>query len=356
MESSYYCISKQSFIDLLDRLAKHYSVYVPYRKNETLSFGKLDPEQETSIEIGQIRQSQPLKSFLNQALEKVMVRDPRSEKQGKKTVVVGVKACDLVSLRIQDYVFKEGDYKDPFYIEERESTVIIASDCADPKETCFCVAMNGKPYPEKEFDINLSLLKSVSKESYLVEVATEKGTRILNEFRSFFTPGDSSHIKFRDELRRKVTAQIEQFLQKRSTQRASALGGIMKKQFGNIELWSDNASTCVECGACNLVCPTCHCFLLSDQKVGGVPERLKAWDSCLYKTFARVAGGANPRKHLWERLRNRFDKKFGFFAEVLNTFACTGCGRCIEACPGDIDIREVLKGLVTGTWAKPPHL
>jgi len=74
------------------------------------------------------------------------------------------------------------------------------------------------------------------------------------------------------------------------------------------------------------------------------------------RSFARVAGDHNPRKHLHERLRNRFDKKFEFFPQVMAYTACTGCGRCIEACPGDIDIREVLKGLVAGiSWNKPPH-
>ena len=108
-------------------------------------------------------------------------------------------------------------------------------------------------------------------------------------------------------------------------------------------LWDDFASTCVECGGCNVICPTCHCFLLVDQSSGDKYQRLKVWDSCLMKRFARVAGGANPRKHLSERLRNRFVKKFNFFPEILNMYACTGCGRCIETCPGDIDIREVLK-------------
>ena len=62
--------------------------------------------------------------------------------------------------------------------------------------------------------------------------------------------------------------------------------------------------------------------------------------------MTRVAGGANPRRYLYERLRNRFDKKFEFFPNVLGVTGCTGCGRCIEACPGKIDIREVLKKAV----------
>jgi ferredoxin len=103
------------------------------------------------------------------------------------------------------------------------------------------------------------------------------------------------------------------------------------------------------------VCPTCHCFLLFDEKRAQKAIRGRMWDACLYKSFARVAGGANPRKHLHERMRNRFEKKFDFFPSTIGKFACTGCGRCIDACAGDIDIREVLKGLVNGKWNKPPH-
>jgi hypothetical protein len=112
-------------------------------------------------------------------------------------------------------------------------------------------------------------------------------------------------------------------------------------------LWDEFAADCVECGACNFCCCTCHCFLLADGLSGdNTPSRVKAWDSCLYRNFARVAGGANPRSHRAERLYNRFDKKFNYFPEVLGTYACDGCGRCTEACTGKIDIREVLKRAV----------
>jgi Fe-S oxidoreductase len=86
--------------------------------------------------------------------------------------------------------------------------------------------------------------------------------------------------------------------------------------------------------------------VLTDQQVGEQLCRFREWDACMLKDFARVAGGGNPRPQLWMRLRNRFEKKFDFFPQVADVYACTGCGRCISACPAQIDIRHVLKRLV----------
>ncbi|MFH1996437.1 MAG: 4Fe-4S dicluster domain-containing protein [Candidatus Omnitrophota bacterium] len=347
-------ITRKNLIDLLERLSKDNDVFVPYRSNDAFYFDAFDLARAASIEIGGVRQSQPLKTFLNHAREKVIGASPESASK-RENIIVGVKACDLASLKIQDYVFKEGDFKDPFYIDSRERLIIITSDCTEPKETCFCIALDGKPYPERGFDINLSPLTTRDSDSFLVEAATDRGRKIVDDYKTFFTESDDGKRALVNDLRNDSTEKVNTFIQERGFQKKGPLNDSVKKGFGNDTFWDEMASTCVECGACNLVCPTCHCFLLFDQKNEKSVERLRVWDSCLYKSFARVAGNANPRKHLRERLRNRIDKKFGFFPEVLDTYACTGCGRCVEACPGKIDIREILKGLVNGTWSKPPH-
>jgi len=107
--------------------------------------------------------------------------------------------------------------------------------------------------------------------------------------------------------------------------------------------WARNVETCVECGACLFICPTCQCFLLYDQKAGDRFKRLKMWDSCVYKNFARVAGDANPREGLIDRFRHRYYHKLDYFPKTYGFEGCTGCGRCIVACPGEIDMRKVLK-------------
>ncbi len=349
MKNKLYTISKKDLFDLFSRLASVSRVVVPYIKGERLYFADFDPEKEDSIELGGIRQSEPVKSFFSRARENVAGAD---NTRPKPLILAGVKACDLAGFNVQDSVFLGGDVVDPIYAANRENTTIISTDCTFAKETCFCIAIEGVPYPTENFDMNLSIMDN----NMLVEVATPKGEAIVSGYRMFFKDAGMRHAEIRDSNRNIVTAEVKYFIDKRGTPDSSKIKGAVKDKYNLQELWQDAASTCVECGACNLACPTCHCFLLSDEKRGVHPIRNRMWDACLYKSFARVAGGANPRKHLYERMRNRFEKKFEFFPKAIGKLACTGCGRCIDACIGDIDIREVLKGVVNGKWEKPPHV
>jgi ferredoxin len=71
-------------------------------------------------------------------------------------------------------------------------------------------------------------------------------------------------------------------------------------------------------------------------------ERLRCWDACTSPAYRRIAGGHDPRSEKGQRLRNRFFCKFYVYPERLGLLGCTGCGRCIDACPVNIDITEVL--------------
>jgi len=348
MQDRLYSITKKDLFDLFGRLGAGHRVVVPYSKGERLYFDDFDPAREDLIELGGVRQTQPLKSFLNRAREDVLA----SGQDGSKPLVVaGVKGCDLSGLKLQDYVFLEGEAEDPFYAVNRRRTLLISCDCTYAKETCFCAAMEGSPYPRANFDIGLSPIDNY----FLVEIGSAKGSDLVASFRTFFKSPSHQSPAIRNANRDRVSKQVRGFIDRRGTPDTSQIKGAVKRSYDAAAFWQDMASTCVECGCCNLVCPTCHCFLLFDEGLRAAPRRFKAWDACLYGTFARVAGGHNPRRHLYERMRNRFDKKFAFFPEALGYLACTGCGRCIEGCAGDIDIREALKGLVSGKWNKPPH-
>ena len=177
----------------------------------------------------------------------------------------------------------------------------------------------------------------------MVEVGSERGKQLLKKAENLLSAADDAILKERDRNRQKLHKKVCEQTEKLGLTCGADLRQAVEKSQGK-KMWDEFAENCVECGACNLICCTCHCFMLADGKgKNNVNARIKIWDSCLYRNFAAVAGGANPRRHRAERLHNRFDKKFSFFPEVLGIYACDGCGRCVEACTGKIDIREVLK-------------
>jgi len=109
------------------------------------------------------------------------------------------------------------------------------------------------------------------------------------------------------------------------------------------EIWKKYSSKCVSCGACSAICPTCTCFLLIDRP--GF-EKVKQLDTCQYPAFERVAGGEDPLKELSIRFKNRYMCKYVWKPERLNAIACTGCGRCIEACISKINKNELIMELI----------
>ncbi len=111
---------------------------------------------------------------------------------------------------------------------------------------------------------------------------------------------------------------------------------------------TNSAERCLSCRVCAYVCPTCRCFDLRDEALPSDNgheryERIRSWDSCAGDTYRRIAGGHNPRAARGERMRNRFFCKFYYYPQQYGLAACTGCGRCIDACPVNIDITEVLQ-------------
>jgi ferredoxin len=339
--SAEYFISQDGWEKFLDALKEDYEVFVPVKKGERIFYQRY-AELSGEMAVGEARPFEPLKSFFFPAREKVASGfSPGLPRSGEKPrAIVGVKACDLRGFKIQDYVFLDHDYRDPFYARAREENLIIAADCTAPLSTCFCLALDVKPFPGENFDLGLSEVAG----GFTVTAASEKGAGLVGKNRELFEPATEGQIKEREEKRAAVISKVRENISREEVPHQDSLAGVIAKNY-EADLWAEEAMTCVECGACNTICPTCHCFLLYDEKDGEKMARLRIWDSCLLKPFARVAGGANPRPHLRERLRNRFEKKFDFFPRVAEVYACTGCGRCIAACPGKIDIRRILKRL-----------
>lgn len=298
--------------------------------------------EPTPVSPGRYRAVQSLKPLLFEARLDVggylggKVGEARPA--GGPQAVIGAKACDIQALKVLDFVFA-GDVPDPFYAANRERTLVISADCTAFKEVCFCTLVGGKPYPEGGYDLNLSPVEG----GYVVRAGSPRGRALMQEAGGLFVQPTPAQREEAAAGRARLTAQLEEHQRALGYQWGGKTKELMERVYES-DVWGKEAERCVECGACNFVCPTCHCFLLSDHGRERF-RRARNWDACQYKGFARVGGGANPRPELYQRLRNRYEKKFHFCPVVIGVSGCTGCGRCVEACIGKIDMREVLKHL-----------
>lgn len=325
-------------MDFLDEISKKYALYVPLDIDGIIHFDEFNPAKKQSISLDGLHATEPLKSFFFPALEILGTYFPSKEKNnnllGKPVAIAGIKSYDIESLYLFDKVFGEGEFLDPTYVEKRKNTLLIASDCTSLAETCFSPLVGVKLYPERLFDIALARVKG----GYVAEIGSEKGNEIIREVENLFVIAPLDKIAERDMNRARLQKEAEQRCKE---YKLSVPYEILSRKEVDSSIWLDATKTCVECGACVLVCPTCYCFLISDTKDKDGYKRIRAWDTCQYKGFARVAGGANPRPRLAERLRHRYLHKFDYLKESYDLYACTGCGRCIQACMGKIDMRKV---------------
>ncbi len=114
----------------------------------------------------------------------------------------------------------------------------------------------------------------------------------------------------------------------------------------NAPFWEDVGFSCINCGTCTFLCPTCWCFDIQDEVQGNQGDRIRNWDSCMFPLFTLHGSGHNPRDQKFKRVRQRFMHKIKYYVDKYeNGPQCSGCGRCVKHCPVNIDIREVF-GLV----------
>jgi len=329
-----YFIQGKNFLGLLKNLKEDYEVIIPH--GETDYFWK---SFENDFIFNKYRAITSIRQFFFAAKRTVGKYFNKLQKEKRPYCIVGAKACDLFSLNIQDYVFLS-EPQDLDYRLNRENNLIISGDCIDFKEVCFCVLLDILPYPVKFFDLNISPIDN----GYIVDVGSEKGEKIVLENKDLFEDVDKNKILEIDSRRKKTIERLFSHLRSQNLPKKDSLYNLIKNNY-QANVWQKEALKCVECGACIMNCPTCHCFLLFDSKLEKDYLRAISWDGCQYKNFTKVAGGANPLKFRSYRLRNRYIKKFEFFYEKLNLYACTGCGRCIDSCIVKIDLREIFKEL-----------
>lgn len=332
-------IQIEDFIRFLKEISiENFEVYVPVKNNQeqedNISFQKLSEDTECIV-LDKYRALDPTKLFLYPPVEQLT---PLVE-HNKKRIICGIKNCDLSAIDVLDSALINDDFVDPNYKRWREITYIISADCNEVLPTCHCLMVNKNPYPDTGFDLNLSRID----DKFLVTVASDKGKELERLIEQKLSPAmESKDIEKKvADNRKEMIEKVREINKKFSFDRKYEPIDENKAR----ELWADVSENCIECGGCTNICPTCYCILLNDETKSDEFRKIRTWDSCQYYGYAKVAGGATPRPNLWERFRHRYQTKFIRIPNTFDRMGCTGCGRCISVCPGEIDIREVVQKL-----------
>ncbi len=248
---------------------------------------------------------------------------------------IGVRACELQAIAVQDRVFLGGPYQEPHYKARRQGAFILAVNCTEPGGTCFCASMRTGPRVGPGFDLALTELEEV----FLVEVGSEVGRQVLAGLD--WRPAGAFEL----QAARQAMAEAEQRMGRRME--TSDLPNLL---YQNLEhpRWDEVAQRCLSCTNCTQVCPTCFCSDvvevsdLTGQKTG----RVRVWDSCFSLEFSHVHGG-NIRPATRSRYRQWLTHKLASWIDQFGVSGCVGCGRCITWCPVGIDITEEVNAIRT---------
>jgi len=255
------------------------------------------------------------------------------------SLLAGVKACDVKALELLDRALINQDFVDPAYQAWRERTTVLSFDCTDAAPTCHCTLVGGRPYAETGFDANAAR----SGDHFFLSAGTAKGRLLLDLIREHVRVDDASdRIPEAVKARRiEMTARVE--AQNAAFERS---GDYDRLRVSPAEAWAEESRTCVGCGACTHICPTCYCLILNDESQAAEFLKVRSYDSCQWHGYARVASGASPRPRMDERFRHRYLCKLVTMKKEFGSLGCTGCGRCTEACPGGIDFRSAVRRLM----------
>ena len=332
-------IKKDTLAGIAKKMAGDVLVLAPIKKEDNVLFSLLEKDGE------------PFFAYLNSKNAPKNVFFPHTEALMKFTrtpkgmvfssevnasdaqVLFGVRPCDAHSFALLDKLFDQEKYQDAYYVAKRQNTTVIAIACVKPPyASCFCTSVDGEPVGSEGTDILLTDIGG----DYLVEFVTPKGEKLAKYF------GETKADAAADARKNDIAAKAKEAIKSKIP--AHEVKPILDNNFDN-PFWNTIHGKCLACGTCTYMCPTCHCFDISDEVKGADGVRIRSWDSCMFPMFTKETSGHNPRPSQKERWRQRTMHKFKYYVDNFNAIACVGCGRCVMSCPVNIDIRKIVEDI-----------
>jgi sulfhydrogenase subunit beta (sulfur reductase) len=250
---------------------------------------------------------------------------------------LGVRACDLAAVQVQDRVFIKGPYREPLYQARRETAFVVAVNCTRSGGTCFCASLGTGPKATAGFDLALTEILEDGRHFFVGEVGSRRGAEVLGALRH--RPATAQEVAGAEQLLAGAAS---------SQTRALITAGLKDFLYNNYENphWDEVAKRCLTCGNCAVTCPTCFCHSYRDSLsvTGEVAERRRHWEVCFSVEHSYLHGGAirpSPRS----RYRQWLTHKLAAWLDQFGCLGCVGCGRCITWCPVGIDLTQEVRSL-----------
>lgn len=333
-------IARERLDELFAKIAADKTLYLPVDTDGGAQFLPWKEGTALSSALHTVRspkdfffpQTENLMAFRREG-KKIELIDVRKEQED--FVVFGVRACDVRAFDVLDNVFLK-EPADTYYQNRRQHGIILSLGCGKPAETCFCSTFGIDP-AEPKGDVACFL----SDDELFLEPVTEKGKAFLASLDGLTeacaeNAADALKAQTRERMKQLPLADLT----------TDAFGGDKTETYFRSPAWAELSRSCLGCGTCTFVCPTCQCYDIKDFDTGHGVSRYRCWDSCMYSEFTKMSAG-QPRLTQLERFRQRFMHKLVYYpANNDGMFSCVGCGRCLAKCPIHMNIVKVMKTLV----------
>ncbi len=337
-------LAKKELSGFLEGLrGKGFEIWGPASGPGDVEFGFLGPGTQPELDYSNVRLSPKTLAFPQSEQMFVFSTDRHREdafilkevpEGGKTRLAFGIRPCDARAFLILDKVFLvQGAMEDPYYKNKRQRTLLVGLGCNKPCSTCFCHWTGGGPFSKEGLDVLMTDLG----ESLLLEGVSEQGKSLISGWN--LATADPKQLEQAAQLAQEVRNVMGPGVDPTSIRKKPLL-----EAFGDA-YWEKVHEPCIKCGTCTYLCPTCSCFDIQDEVRGRCGLRGRNWDSCMFPLTTLHASGHNPRPTGKERFRQRFMHKLRYFLDDFDTIMCVGCGRCVQYCPVNIDIREIIKEL-----------
>jgi ferredoxin len=254
----------------------------------------------------------------------------QSERPEVRYAFLGVRACELAAISIQDRVFLGSGEVDRTYQTARRDVFTVAINCIVAGGTCFCVSMETGPRCTSGYDLVMTEVIDLDRHEFVLEAGSDAGEDVLSRLQG--RAAAEPDLVAVDHIVGQTAA---------SMGRRMDTAGIKELLLENLEhpRWDDVAERCLACTNCTLVCPTCFCSTTTDMVTldGLTSTRARSWDSCFTLDFSSLHG-VPVRDSTKSRYRQWMTHKLANWFDQFGSSGCVGCGRCITWCPVGIDI------------------